>query len=244
MHSPHSESTLYQPPKSQGFGQVATPRNPLAAWQVLETFIKDHAITNEWFASGLSIDARPEFWTPSSLEGVLATLTALEGKPDLIPGGTYRSRPSNTLTWFEKPNQRKPLSSRTLLAVLDIAARLPKSSIQWCYPIQLHFAFDFFWRGRSELQTPPVRSLRSPHDESDWGPRNPFSTLGISIKDHLFVQPFFLLPYEWGSPAFIDVLAEISAQLPIRLRPNYFRRAVVNKRGTAFKLSRIVQKAA
>jgi hypothetical protein len=88
------EWTYYQPPKSQGFGHFATPRNPLAAWNVLETFIKDHAITNEWFPTGLTIDARPEFWTPSSLEGVLATLTALEGKPDLIPGGMYASRPS------------------------------------------------------------------------------------------------------------------------------------------------------
>jgi hypothetical protein len=123
------EWTYYQPPKSQGFGHVATPRNPLAAWNVLETFIKDHAITNEWFPTGLTIDVRPEFWTPSALEGVLATLTALEG------------------------------------------------------------------------------------------------------------------PYEWGSRVLADLLAEIAPKLPITLRPNYFRRAVVNKRGNAFKFLRTASKA-
>jgi hypothetical protein len=242
VHPSYSESTLYQPPKSQGFGHAATPRNPLAAWQVLESFIKVHAITNEWFPTMLTIDARPEFWTPSSLQGVLATLTELEEKPDLIPAGTYRSRPSNTLTWFEKPNQRKPLSSQTLMAVIDVASRLPKSNIKWCYAIQLHFGFDFFWRGRSELQTPPVRSVRNLDDKPDWGPANAYSSLGISIRDHLFVQPFFLLPCEWGNSALTNLLADISPQLPFKLRPNYFRRAVVNKRGDAFKLLRIAPK--
>jgi hypothetical protein len=236
------EWTYYQPPKSQGFGHVATPRNPLAAWKVLETFIEDHAITNEWFPTGLTIDARPEFWTPSSLEGVLATLTALEGRPDLIPGGKNASRPSNALTWFEKP-ERKPLSSQTLMAVLDVASRLPKSKIQWRYPIQLHFGCDFFWRGHSKQQTPPIRKPFVIDQPLDWGPGNPYSELGVSVSDHLLVQPSFLFPYEWGSPALTDLLTEIAPKLPIKLRPNYFRRAVVNKRGDAFKFLRTAAKA-
>lgn len=243
MHPPQRESTVYQPPKSQGFGHVASPRNPHAAWTVLETFIQDHAIANEWLATGLTVDTRPEFWAPGLLQSVLATLTALEGQPDLVSGGTYKSRPSNTLTWFEKPNQRKPLGSHTLMTVIDIASRLPKSKIQWCYPIQLHFGFDFFWRDGSELQTPPVRTVRTPHARSDWGPQNPYSSLGVSIADHLLVQPFFPFPFEWGSSALTDLLAEISPKLPIKLRSNCFRRAVVNKRGDAFKLLRTASAA-
>jgi len=239
VHAPHSESTLYHPPKSQGFGHVATPRNPLAAWRILETFIEDHAVGNAWSATGLSVDASPEFWTPSALEGVLKTLTALVGEPDFAPAGTYKAHQSDRYSWFEKPAERKPISSQTLLAVLDVASRLPKSKIQWRYPIQLHIGFQFFWRGRTELQTPPILSVRNPHDEPDWGPGNPYSNLGILVRDHLFVQPLFLFPCEWGSAALTELLAEISPKLPFNFRPNYFRRAVVNKRGDAFKFLRI-----
>jgi hypothetical protein len=55
VNTAHLESTIYNPPKSQGFGHVATPRNPFAAWRILETFIEDHAIANEWSATGLSV---------------------------------------------------------------------------------------------------------------------------------------------------------------------------------------------
>jgi hypothetical protein len=237
------ESTLYQPPKSQGFGHVATPRNPLAAWRILEAFIEDHAIANEWSATGLSVDASPEFWTPSALEGVLKTLTALIGEPHFVPAGTYKGHPNDRYSWFTKPAERKPISPQTLMAVLDIASLLPKSKIQWRYPIELHFGFSFFWRGRSELQTPPIRAVRNPYDEPDWGPGNPYSRLGILVRDHLFVQPFFLFPHEWGSVGLTDLLTEISPKLPFKFRPNYFRRAIANKRGDAFKLLRTVSKA-
>jgi hypothetical protein len=100
-----------------------------------------------------------------------------------------------------------------------------------------------FSGGRSELQTPPVRSIRNLFDDPDWGPRNPYSSLGISVRDHLFVQPFFLFPWEWGSSALTDLLTEISPKLPIKFRPNYFRRAVVNKRGDVFKFLRTAPKA-
>jgi hypothetical protein len=242
MHAPHLESTLYHPPKSQGFGHVATPRNPLAAWRVLETFIEDHAIANGLSATELSIDASPEFWTPTALEGVLKTLTALVGEPDFVPAGTYKARQSDRYSWFEKPAERKPICSQTLMAVLDIASCLPKSKIQWRYPIQLSIGFDFFWRGRSELQTPPVRAVGNLYGEPDWGPGNPYSELGILVRDHLFVQPLFLFPCEWGSAALTDLLAEISPKLPFKFRTNYFRRAVMNKRGDAFKFLRTAPK--
>ncbi len=242
MHAPHSEWTLYQPPKSQGFGHVATPRNPLAAWRILETFINDHALASEWIATRLTVDARPEFWTPSALEDVLATLRALLGDSDLVPGGTFKARQSDLYTWFGNGAKRQPISLPTLTTVLDIASRLPKSKIQWRYPIELSFGFDFFWRGRSEFQTPPVRAVRNPLDEHDWRPSNPYSHLGILARDHLFVQPFFLLPCEWASAALTDLLAEISTKLPFKFRPNYFRRAVVSKRGDAFKLLRAAPK--
>jgi hypothetical protein len=242
VHTPHSEWTFYQPPKSQGFGHVATPRNPLAAWRVLETFINDHAIASEWVATTLTIDARPEFWTPSALSGVLATLTALVGESDFVPGGTYKARQSDMYSWFGNGAKRKPISLQTLMSVLDIASGLPKSKIQWRYPIELSFGFDFFWRGRSESQTPPVRSVRNPLDEHDWGPGNPYSQLGILVRDHLFVQPLFLFPCEWASPVLTDMLAEISPKLPFKFRPNYFRRAIVKKRGDAFKLLRAAPK--
>jgi hypothetical protein len=238
MHPSHAELTLYQPPKSQGFGQITTPRDPLAAWQSLETFIKDHAIANEWLATGLSIDTRPEFWTPESLSRAVAILTDLEGPPNLTPGGTYKSHPSDTLGWLEKPDQRRPLSLRTLMAVIDIASRLPKSKIRWCDPIRLGFGFDFFWRGRSGSQAPPVRAVRTLHQASDWGPGNPYSSLGFLVTGSLFVQPFFLFPFAWGTATLNELLAEIAPKLPIKLRPNYFRRAIVNQRGDAFKLTR------
>jgi len=146
-------------------------------------------------------------------------------------------------SWFGNGAKRKPISLQTLTTVLDIASRLPKSNIQWRYPIELSFSFDFFWRGRSESQTPPVHSVRSPLGEHDWGPSNPYSQLGILVRDHLFVQPFFLLPCEWASADLSGLLTEISPKLPFKFRPNYFRRAVVNARGDAFKLLRTAPKA-
>jgi hypothetical protein len=56
------------------------------------------------------------------------------------------------------------------------------------------------------------------------------------------VQPFLLIPCEWASAALTDLLAEISPKLPFKFQPNYFRRAVVNKRGDAFKLLRTAPK--
>ena len=242
MPALHSEATFYQPPKSRGFGHVVTPRDPLAAWRILETFIKDHAIANEWIATTMTIDARPELWTPRALEGVLATLTALVGEHDCVPQGTHKADQCNVYSWFEKGATRKSISSPTVMAVLDIASRLPKSKIQWRYPIQMRFGFDFFWPGRSELQTPPVRAVRDLYDKADWGPANPYSELGILVRDHLFVQPCFLFPCEWDSAALTDLLAEIAPKLPFKFQPNYFKRAVVNKRGNAFKLLRTAPK--
>ncbi len=239
MHPAPSEWTYYQPPKSQGFGHAATPRNPLAAWRILESFIRDHAIANEWSTDGLTIDSRPEFWTRSALDGVLATFTALLGPPDVVPPGTYKAHPSPLYTWFRNPAASKPIQLPTVMAAIEIASHLPKTKIGWHGPFHLHFGFDFFWRGHSELQTPPVRKPFLIGEPLDWGPCNPYSELGVIVEDNIFVQPSFLFPYAWGSTAIADLLAEIAPKLPIKLRPHYFRRAVVNKRGDAFKLLRI-----
>jgi hypothetical protein len=239
MSSAPLEWTYYQPPKSQGFGHAATPRDPLAAWRVLESFIRDHAIANEWSTTGLEIDARPEFWTPSALDDVLAKLTALLGPPDVVPPGTYKARPGPLYTWFRQPAPSKPIGLPNVMAALEIASHLPKTKIQWSVPFRLHFGFDFFWRGHSELQTPPLRKPFVIGESVDWGPRNPYSELGVIIRDNLFVQPSFLFPHAWGSSALTDLLTEIAPKLPIKLRPQYFRRAVVNKRGDAFKMLRV-----
>jgi hypothetical protein len=157
MCSAASEWTYYQPPKSQGFGHTATPRNPLAAWGLLESFIRDHAIANEWSTNGITIDSRPEFWTPSALDAVLATFTALLGPPDVVPPGTYKARPSALYTWFQKPAAGKPILLPTVMAAIEIASHLRKTRIDGHGAFHLHFGFDFFWRGHSESQTPPVR---------------------------------------------------------------------------------------
>jgi hypothetical protein len=239
MCSAASEWTYYQPPKSQGFGHTATPRNPLAAWGLLESFIRDHAIANEWSTNGITIDSRPEFWTPSALDAVLATFTALLGPPDVVPPGTYKARPSALYTWFQKPAAGKPILLPTVMAAIEIASHLRKTRIDGHGAFHLHFGFDFFWRGHSESQTPPVRKPFVIGEPLDWGPRNPYSNLGIIVEDNLFIQPTFLFPYAWGSSALSDLLAEIAVKLPIKLRPHNFRRAIVNKRGDAFRLLRI-----
>jgi len=56
------------------------------------------------------------------------------------------------------------------------------------------------------------------------------------------VQPSLLFPCERASAALTDLLAEISPKLPFKFRPTYLRRAVVNKRGDAFKFSRTAPK--
>lgn len=236
MASGPLEWTFYQPPKSQGFGHAAMPRNPLAAWRVLESFLRDHAIANEWSTTGLTIDARPEFWMPSALDDVLAKFTALLGPPDVVPPGMHKARTSPLYTWFQQPAPSKPIRLPTVMAALEIASHLPKTKIQWCVPFRLHFGFDFFWRGHSELQAPPVRKPFVIGEPLDCGPRNPYSELGVTIRDSLFLQPSFLFPYAWGSSALSDLLTEIAPKLPIKLRTQYFRRAVVNRRGDAFKM--------
>jgi hypothetical protein len=65
--------TFYQPPKSRGFGHVATPRNPLAAWRVLETFINDHALASEWVATTLISPKLPFKFRPNYFRRAVVT---------------------------------------------------------------------------------------------------------------------------------------------------------------------------
>ncbi len=85
-------------------------------------------------------------------------------------------------------------------------------------PIELWFAYQFFWKDQTSRE----------HYQR--------SLLGVSFSPKtLFLQPMFCLPYSWVSPGVAARIAELQERCPFRFREQYFKRAMPAKKGDRFR---------
>ncbi len=227
MQQSVAEWTRYSPPKARAFGHPATIGDPGKAWGQLAHFFERHTVCGEMLFMSLTIDAREPCWTPASLQLALDSLTAANGPPRELSSGMH--------LWGGDCQDR--VTPDTLQLVLQVASRTPWMKVHRSQFLRLHFCIDFFWRDGSESQVPPARFVTA------WTPRYAYSNLGVTISDRLFVQPSFWFPYPWGSSSLRALLTEISPSLPFTFRADYFKRALLNKRGDAFRLLRTVPRS-
>jgi hypothetical protein len=164
---------------------------------------------------------------PGAVQFALDSLTAVNGPARELSSGVY--------VWGGDSRDR--VTPEALQLVLELASRTPRMKIHRSQFLRLSFCIDFFWRDGSETQAPPARFV------TGWTPRHAYSNLGVTVSNGLFLQPSFWFPYAWGSSSLAHLLTEISPSLPFTFRAEYFKRAILNKRGDAFRFLRTVPRS-
>lgn len=111
--------------------------------------------------------------------------------------------------WFVDPSR--------FAQVLNLALDEDRWPRQKEGPAFLSFSYSFEWLAATEL--PELPWSRS-------------STLRINITgQRMFLAPKFIFPWAWNSEAVRQFLHDLESDLPLQLRPQYFKRMVTTKKG-------------
>ena len=203
----------YHPPKSVSHGHGPKVRGGRKAWEAVQTFLREPAI------SVLRTPLKLTIWDPSQwteqvvVEDARQDATKAFGPVTTVSGGFFN---------WELPADR--LQEALAFALADELR--PKQQLG---PVALYVSYSFTWRFM-----PNQHGVES---DQFFGKGN---SIGVSVGSRrVFIQPTFVFGSSEHDKEFIRRLQELEAAMPFKPNERYYSRVEHKKSGPGEKLVKL-----
>jgi len=199
------EVVLYHPVKSASFGHALSKRDKSKAFDELQNFVVNHL--------SMKIDS------PISLQ--------------LYEGSTfYEACYAQVVEAFGPPESKCGRVSSWKIITDDlnkaIEIGLQKRETKAMDPFRLSFSYLFKWNNENMMQE-VINNFTDSIDQQF------HSWVRITISHNIFVQPYFIFPFNPDEPQLKSFIHHLSRDLPFTFNSKYFRRLSKNKSNNGIK---------